>query len=132
MAVGNGSGRGSDASRDEQDSDLDAAAVAELRALDPDGSQGLLPQLAHAYHQSAPGLVAEMTRALETDDPSALGQAAHTLKSSSAVLGASKIAQLCREIEALGNGGFTEGADAFLEGVRGEMATVLEQLAIWS
>ena len=110
---------------------LDTSAVAALRAIDPDGSQGLLPKLARAYQNSAPDHVECMIRAIEKSDPMALAQAAHVLKSSSASLGAMKIAEDCREVEALGRSGTSDGADAFVDNIRSEIVGVLEELATW-
>ena len=111
---------------------LDSVAVAAVRALDPDGSQGLLPKLARAYRDSASVLVEALTQALEKRDPTALAQAAHALKSSSASVGAMKIAEDCRELEALGRAGNTDGAGPFVEDIRGELVAVFEELATWN
>lgn len=84
------------------DSALDRAALARLAELDPDGTSGIVRRVLSAYESS----LTRMLGALEggpgdAGAPSAklLFETAHTLKSSSASVGALRLAQACTEIE---------------------------------
>jgi len=62
----------------------------------------LLGKIATLYCEDAPRMLCEMRAALDINDASRLAMSAHTLKSSSASLGAIHCAELCSELEALG------------------------------
>ncbi len=63
------------------------------------GASRLLERLIETYLTTAGRLVGDAERALAADDASALRHAAHTLKSSSASLGAGHLARRCGEVE---------------------------------
>ena len=58
-----------------------------------------------------------------------MGQAAHSLKSSSANLGATKLAALCGEIEDMTRENRTAGAEAILDEIEKLYLLVCERLA---
>jgi HPt (histidine-containing phosphotransfer) domain-containing protein len=60
-----------------------------------------LRELVTEFFQDALGLVDEMRQAVTTGDVAAFGRAAHTLKSSSAMFGATAFAAVCQEAETL-------------------------------
>jgi HPt (histidine-containing phosphotransfer) domain-containing protein len=64
------------------------------------GDRTFLAELVEAYLGDSPGLLEAMRAGLRADDRTALRRAAHTLKSTSASLGATAFAALCREVEA--------------------------------
>ncbi len=78
---------------------LDVRALAELRLLDPSGSVGLIPRLYSSYLQSLQRLMLQLTQARLHGDHAAMNLAAHTLKSSSASVGALGLSKLCAEVE---------------------------------
>jgi PAS domain S-box-containing protein len=66
-------------------------------------------------------VVAEVVaRAVEEDDAAALEMAAHSLKGSSSTVGAARMTEICRRLEALAEQGTTAGAAAGLEELRRE------------
>lgn len=79
---------------------LDAQALARLRELDPGDRNGLLLRVLCTFDGSLQRLLAQTLRAREADDREALRQVAHTLKSSSASMGALTLSGLCARIEA--------------------------------
>jgi signal transduction histidine kinase/HPt (histidine-containing phosphotransfer) domain-containing protein/FixJ family two-component response regulator len=97
-----------------EESVLDPGRLDEIRALEAEGGAGLLARVIGAYFDSAPGLVEEIENAIEKGDAGALADAAHPLKSSSASLGALRLSELCKELEALGRAGCTDGASDLL------------------
>ncbi len=79
---------------------LDAAALARLRELDPDGRHGVLVRVLTAYESSLNRLLAQLEAARTQGDPAAVAAVAHTLKSSSASVGALGLAATCARAEA--------------------------------
>ncbi|HEY9646471.1 MAG TPA: PAS domain-containing protein [Chroococcidiopsis sp.] len=82
---------------------LDPAALQQLR--DEIGQDdAILVDLIECYLDDAPTLLDSIQTALEQNDAIALKRAAHTLKSSSATLGAKLFACQCAELEKVANG----------------------------
>jgi len=78
---------------------LDAAALARLRELDPDGRHGVLTRVLQAFETSLLKQTTLAREARERDDKAALAGIAHLLKSSSQSVGALSLAARCVEIE---------------------------------
>lgn len=78
---------------------LDRAALDAIRALDDGGARGLLRQVMRLYLDSVPPLIAELRRAGAGGDLAAVRNAAHSLKSSSANVGATRLAEMCKAVE---------------------------------
>lgn len=89
-------GRGDDAGALEP---LDAATLAKLRQLDPDGEREFLPKLLQAYARSFERQLAALEEAAAAGDLPRAGAQAHALKSSSASVGALALAAACAEVE---------------------------------
>ena len=62
-------------------------------------------EIVELFLQDAPRHVAAILEAAEETDASALERAAHTLKSTSAQMGAEALSALCKELEAAGRSG---------------------------
>jgi|GEM_PF-1691102 len=80
---------------------IDLNAVQALRDLQKPGRPDVLTRVINTFNKDAPRLVAEILRAAHSSDAEALRHAAHTLKSSSAYLGATVLSTNCRDIEQL-------------------------------
>ena len=78
---------------------LDAAALAKLSRLDPTGQSGLYRRVLSAYLVSLSRLRDQIDAMGNELDVGALGMAVHTLKSSSASVGALRLSGLCASIE---------------------------------
>ena len=74
---------------------------------------------AHAHVDPAEG-----DPGLAANDADALAKAAHRFKSGSANLGALKLADYCRELESLGRGGSTSGAEELVTQIDQEYGRV--------
>ena len=79
---------------------LDSAALERLRELDPAGSSRLLERVLRAFESSASRLAKQFGEARAAGDMEGIRHVVHTLKSSSASIGAVALARLCAEIEA--------------------------------
>src|SRR6185369_1456158 len=84
---------------DAQGSVLDASALERLRELDPKGENQLLSRVIKAFESSAARLLPQLQDAQRAGDHNGVRHVAHTLKSSSASIGAMKLSTLCAEIE---------------------------------
>lgn len=84
---------------------LDPQGLARLQELDPDGRLGLVPRVLATYLQSLGRLQAQASQAWQQQDMAGVRYAAHTLKSSSASVGAAGLAQLCQQLERLAAAG---------------------------
>lgn len=78
---------------------LDAQALAGLTMLDPTGANKLLQRVLSTYQASLGRMLQQMQEARERDDHAAVRLAAHTLKSSSASIGALDLSRLCAAAE---------------------------------
>lgn len=78
---------------------LDAEALDRLRALDPQGQSGLLQRVLATYATSLRRLLEQLQVARANADVQRQRHVVHTLKSSSASVGALKLSALCAEIE---------------------------------
>jgi HPt (histidine-containing phosphotransfer) domain-containing protein len=103
---------------------LDAACMAELRALDPDGKAQLVKRVLATYQASLAKLVGQLREARADGTWEQVSRVAHTLKSSSASIGALALSTLCAEIERLLRAGDSAGADALLDRFHAEVARV--------
>jgi CheY-like chemotaxis protein/HPt (histidine-containing phosphotransfer) domain-containing protein len=100
-------------SADRPESSLDSAVIEPLRVGKPD----LWNRLIGIYLQNTPSSLETLDRALASDDCAAVQMTAHTLKSSSANMGAGRLSELCRQLE-------TACADANLAAGRGLFAEI--------
>lgn len=91
------------------DSVLDPAALQRLRDLDPSGSSRLVERVFKAFADSVERLRPQLLQASAAGDAAGLRHVAHTLKSSSASLGAIKLSLLCAEMESMARQGHAEG-----------------------
>jgi HPt (histidine-containing phosphotransfer) domain-containing protein len=78
---------------------LDATALGRLRDLDPKGTNHLLERVLGAYAQSLQRLLVVLDTEIGLAEADSLRQMAHTLKSSSASVGALEMAARCAETE---------------------------------
>jgi HPt (histidine-containing phosphotransfer) domain-containing protein len=78
---------------------LDATALARLSELDPTGNGTLVQRVLATYATSLERTRNELVRARQPLQPDALRHLAHTLKSSSASVGALALSALCAQVE---------------------------------
>jgi signal transduction histidine kinase/CheY-like chemotaxis protein/HPt (histidine-containing phosphotransfer) domain-containing protein len=107
---------------------LDESALANIRALQRPGAPDLLLRVVDLYLASAPKLIKQMHAALVQSDAPAIMRAAHTLKSSSANLGARHLADLCKTLEACSRKGNIDPAAAMLAQLQAEYVRTADAL----
>ncbi|MGS0753514.1 Hpt domain-containing protein [Roseateles sp. GG27B] len=108
---------------------LDAESLARLRELDPDGRNQLIERIVMAYSKSLDRLLPELARARGASlQLSVVRHVSHTLKSSSASLGALTLSQRCADIESMARDGQVEGLETELDCMLSEIAQVRQAL----
>ena len=107
---------------------LDEAALQRLRELDPGGKNHLLERVLRAFEASVTRLGAQLVEARAANDMQSVRHAVHTLKSSSASIGAMRLSRLCAEIEAAVRVEAFAGLPPLLDDVDRELVVVLQAL----
>lgn len=106
---------------------LDQAVIAELRESTGDDDE-FVRELVEAYLSEATGYLEAMKAAAAAGDAAAIVRPAHTLKSSSATMGAMRLAGICRGLEEAGRAGRTEGFAQDVERAHAVWAETVEAL----
>jgi len=88
------------------------------------------PELVTLFLEETQQMLRQIQQAVQAAQPAALKQAAHSLKGSSKYAGATKLAQLASELEQIGRGGATLGAESLLLQAEQEYERVRQQLIL--
>jgi HPt (histidine-containing phosphotransfer) domain-containing protein len=108
---------------------LDTAALNRLRELDPGGRSGLLNRVLQTYTLSLERMLVQWRAARAADDAGAMRSMAHTLKSSSASVGALGLSALCADVEARLRDGRLESIEAQFDALAAEGQRILAGLS---
>ncbi len=106
---------------------LNASRLDEIRSL-TDGDSDFLQNIIEQFISDTGKLTQEMKAAVRAKDAPALKVAAHTLKSSSASLGATDLSALCKEVQKLAAEGSVEPAESIVVQIENEFAGVIVAL----
>lgn len=112
---------------------LDPRKLAELAQLDPTGASRLMARLLATYRSSLARLLAQMQAARQPFDGQAVILATHTLKSSSASMGAARLSGLCGLAEIAVRDGHIDSLPAILDDLvveAGLVDTAVHQLLL--
>jgi len=107
---------------------LDRRALDAIRELSSERGATILARVIDSYLVTAPDQLDALQRAVTEKDAKALQTQAHSLKSSSANVGARELAELAREVESLGRSGQTTEAAGLVERMATEFLRVREAL----
>jgi HPt (histidine-containing phosphotransfer) domain-containing protein len=111
---------------------FDPVALERLRELDPDGRHGVLQRVLTAFETSLSRMLVQLAAEREGGDAGVVAGVAHTLKSSSASVGATALSQACAEVERrlrTGEAGSLDGdIERLLSAGEGALATVRAML----
>lgn len=102
---------------------IDPAALAQLRAVMGDDDDAV-DEVIDAFVTSTPNLLAALRIAAGAGDAAGVQGTAHSLKSSSATVGALTLVALCKALEAMGRAGRIEGAREKVAQVEAEYGRV--------
>ncbi len=109
---------------------LDSKALQAIRDMAGVAASEVLVQVIDCYLEDAPQLLQAINAAVVEGNAIALRQAAHTLKSTSATLGATILSQFCKDLEVIGRAGTTLEAPALVLQVEVEYAKVQAALQL--
>ena len=110
---------------------LDEGVLAELTES-TGGDIGFVRELIETYLADTPVQLDAMSAAVEADDADALVRPAHTLKSSSATIGAMRLSAVARELEMAGRtGALEQTVPDRVDGARVEWTAVEGAFAAW-
>ncbi|MTV41714.1 hybrid sensor histidine kinase/response regulator [Duganella radicis] len=98
----------------QQDDIINLQALENIRALSPANGAALLERVLQAFLRDTPAHLHSMRQAIAGNDAEQLRKAAHSLKSSSANVGAHALSQRSKELEQLARTDTTAGAAALL------------------
>jgi PAS domain S-box-containing protein len=107
---------------------LDLSALDVLRELQRPGSTDVVARVIGLYEAEAPRLLGQLQTAIAQGDADSAVRAAHTLKSSSANVGAKHMADLCRIVETHARSQGLPGLDALVTDLDAEYRRVSEAL----
>ena len=103
------------------DACLDASALQRIRALE---NPSLFHRVIQLYLEETPKILQALREAAERSDGAVLRRSAHHLKSSSANLGAIRLAALCRQLENLARQGRHEESESRVTEIEAEFTRV--------
>ncbi len=108
---------------------IDSRILDQLRELDPSGGLGFAQHILQIYLDTSGDSVKEVEHAISAGDAEALRRTAHSLKSSSANVGATTLSGLFKQLEGLGREANLAGASALLDAMRQEYSRTTNEIS---
>ncbi len=128
LEVDNHDGRGSSGAEKEEPW-LDSKALDTIRALQRKGKPDLLSRVVRIYLEDSLRLLETLRQAVSQRDAEMVKRHAHTLKSSSANVGAVRLSTLCKDLEKMDLEGASEKGSHILSKIETEYAGVRSALS---
>ncbi len=107
---------------------IDQAALDNIRELQKEGEDSVLCRIVDMYFGNAAELLMNLRAAIEASDAEAVRMAAHTLKSSSANVGAVALSAQCKLLEKIARKGNLEDAESIVTELEKEFKSVRKAL----
>ena len=107
---------------------LDRSVLDSLRELQDDGDPDIVAEVGGLFLEHSPQKVRAILQAVESRDANGLRTAAHSLKSSSAYVGAMRLSEISRELEMMGRTEVLDGAEEKAERLNREYKRVMMEL----
>jgi HPt (histidine-containing phosphotransfer) domain-containing protein len=108
---------------------LDREVLVQLGTLRTNGKPELLARTINLYLVESPKLIQKLKQAAAANDVLGIARSAHSLKSSSANVGATMLSRYCGDIEACARRGDTEEARQLLAKIEAEHSRVQSALS---
>jgi len=109
---------------------INPLALDAIRALSAGQGDALLQRVLSAFLQDTPRQLAALREAVAAGDAGSIRKTAHSLKSSSANVGADALAKLFKELEQLARAGHPGGAAGLLARLESEFQSVRQSLSL--
>ena len=103
---------------------IDPSVLATLRELQEEGEPDIIEEVGGLFLKHAPEKIAAIEKAAAEKNAKALQVSAHSLKSSSAYVGAMGLSTMSKDLEMMGRSGSLEGAERKIEALTAEYARV--------
>jgi len=107
---------------------IDERALQSLRELDPAGGEQLTASILRLFLESAAANLQSVQGAIQAGDGAQLSRAAHSMKSSTANIGAAALANLYRRLETIGREGRLEEAQRLLAQLEREQQRAITRI----
>ncbi|MBZ5561804.1 MAG: response regulator [Acidobacteriia bacterium] len=107
---------------------IDRRALANIAALQRPGAPEILPKVVSLYFKTSSELLESLRDAVLQHSPEAVRKTAHSLKSSSANVGAMHLASLCKELEEAGRRSSLDDATRVFDQIKSEHLRVVNSL----
>ncbi len=103
---------------------LDQSVLASLRELQEEGEPDILEEVGGLFLKHAPEKISAIEKAVAEGNAKGLQVAAHSLKSSSAYVGAMLLSAMSKDLEMMGRSGSLEGSSEKAESLKAEFLRV--------
>jgi HPt (histidine-containing phosphotransfer) domain-containing protein len=107
---------------------LDQSVLASLRELQDVGDPDIVAEVGGLFVKHSPEKIDAIMQSVEKDDAKGLQLAAHSLKSSSAYIGAMRLSTLAKEMEMMGRTNSLNGAKEKAKMLKEEFSLVMEAI----
>lgn len=107
---------------------LDQSVLASLRELQEAGDPDIVAEVGGLFIKHSPEKVDAIMQSVEKDDAKGLQLAAHSMKSSSAYIGAMRLSTLAKELEMMGRSNSLNGAKEKAQMLKDEFSLVMEAI----
>ncbi|MHB8118176.1 MAG: Hpt domain-containing protein [Methanothrix sp.] len=109
---------------------IDRSVLASLRELQDEGDPDIIAEVGGLFIKHSPEKVNAIMQSVESEDAKGLLIAAHSLKSSSAYVGAMRLSALAKELELMGRSNSLEGARELAQRLKTEFTQVMTVLEV--
>ena len=107
---------------------IDEGILEAYRALQEPGQADVVTEFIDVFLEDLPERLTQLKAAAANRDPKAVRSAAHALKGSAGSIGASRLASVCGDLEALCRAGSVDGADPLVAAIEHEATRATEAL----
>lgn len=107
---------------------LNPVLLNQIQSLDATGGHKLVHKILRAFLESADGYIHQLEQAIVNGDADGIRRSAHTLKSSSANIGAESLSALFKQLEAYGQSGELAHAELLSEGLKQHYQQVIIEI----
>jgi HPt (histidine-containing phosphotransfer) domain-containing protein len=107
---------------------IDRKVLASLRELQDVGDPDIIAEVGGLFIKHSPEKINAILQAAESNDAKGLQVAAHSLKSSSAYVGAMLLSEMSKELEMMGRSNVMDGAKEKAERLKAEHMRVMTAL----
>lgn len=108
--------------------EIDQSALDAIKSLQRPGKPDILARIVNMYIEKSPELITAIEEGVAANDCDKVKMAAHTLKSSSAYVGASTLAEVCNQVEAKAANDELNSVGDDIQNITSGFTSVVEQI----